>query len=407
LDDVLEARRAAAAQLKRNSLAGGSGRARQLVWFYVGAAGMIVLGALAIFAMREQDGSAPHAPATDQPRIQEQAASPAPLASGTETRPRAPAAAAASSAPKSAGAPGNEGNGDPSLAAAARVEAERRRAEEEGRRRKEEALREARLKSALFAGDAADQMADATAAAAQGTGTGQALASSNTQGQRGGTGLSDANSLFARAVQDADDASYKATKIANRQCKIEPGAILHGHVLPRIVSDLPGTVTIVLDQDAFGDVGRIPLLPWGTTITAQPNPNVRKGQDRAYIQTATAERPDGVKIRLNSPVGDQLGSAGLQGDVNNHTGQILGMSAVLALLGAGASTYGAANTNGANSVAAYREGVQSSLAQGATQLLNPYVNIAPTITIQPGARVRIEVEHELDFSDYCHPTEDG
>jgi type IV secretion system protein VirB10 len=161
----------------------------------------------------------------------------------------------------------------------------------------------------------------------------------------------------------------------------------------------------MLDRDAYGEEGRIPLLPWGTRITGQPNPNVRKGQDRTFIATATAYRPDHVKIRLDSPVADQLGSAGLDGDVNNHFGQILGMSVVLSLLGAGASNAGASTSNGANSVSVYRDNVQSSLAQSSQQILGAYAGIPPTITNAQGSRVRIQVEHELDFSDYCNPAD--
>jgi type IV secretion system protein VirB10 len=45
--------------------------------------------------------------------------------------------------------------------------------------------------------------------------------------------------------------------------------------------------------------------------------------------------------------------------------------------------------------------VQQSMAQSSQQLLGGYVNIPPTLKNDQGTRVRIQVEHELDFSDYC------
>jgi type IV secretion system protein VirB10 len=52
-------------------------------------------------------------------------------------------------------------------------------------------------------------------------------------------------------------------------------------------------------------------------------------------------------------------------------------------------------------MAMYRAGVQQSMAQSSQQLLGGYVNIPPTLKNDQGTRVRIQVEHELDFSDYC------
>jgi type IV secretion system protein VirB10 len=128
---------------------------------------------------------------------------------------------------------------------------------------------------------------------------------------------------------------------------------------------------------------------------------VRKGQERTFIASAVALRPDGVKIHVDSPVADQLGSAGIDAEVDNHVGQILGMSAALSLLGAGSSTYGVSSSDQNNSMAMYRAGVQQSMAQSSQQLLGGYVNIPPTLKNDQGTRVRIQVEHELDFSDYC------
>jgi type IV secretion system protein VirB10 len=389
-------RREAARDMRRTLLAGDPSRGRRQSIFYIGAGVMLVACAAAIVLMKQAPAPAAH---EEKPKIHEDAPTPGKLADTTATQPipvasDRPAPVASSTDP------------DAAAAAAARAEEERRRVAAEVKRRKEEEMRQARIRSAIFAPDAGGQTADAVGEDG-GAGGSLAPASGVQVSTRHGQGLTDANSLFARAVADGEDSPAKATKIANRRCKIEPGYILEGHLIPRIVSDLPGSIAIMLDRDAYGEEGRIPLLPWGTRITGQPNSTVRKGQDRTFIATATAYRPDGVKIRLNSPVADQLGSTGLDGDVNNHFGQILGMSAVLSLLGAGASNVGASTSNGANPASVYRDNVQSSLAQSSQQLLSGYAAIPPTITNAQGSRVRIQVEQELDFSDYCRPADAG
>ncbi|SAL05212.1 conjugation TrbI family protein [Caballeronia calidae] len=395
----LQQRREAAEELRRTSLAADPSRGRRQSVFYIGAGVMLAVCALAIVLMKQAPAPVVH---EEKPKIHEDAPSPGKLADTPAPQP-IPVSSVASGKPMPTL---SSTPGDAAADAAERAERESRRVAAEAKRRKEEEMRQARIRSAIFAPDAGGQVAD-VAGEEGSAGGGLASAGGGSAGgpvsAQHGQGLTDANSLFARAVADSDDAPAKATRITNRQCKIEPGYILEGHLIPRIVSDLPGAIAVMLDRDAFGEEGRIPLLPWGTRITGQPNSTVRKGQDRTFIATATAYRPDGVKIRLNSPVADQLGSAGLDGDVDNHFGQILGMSAVLSLLGAGASNVGASTSNGANSASVYRDNVQQSLAQSSQQLLGGYAAIQPTITNPQGSRVRIQVEHELDFSDYCKP----
>ncbi|PRX95960.1 TrbI/VirB10 family protein [Paraburkholderia sp. BL25I1N1] len=387
--DSLNERRRAADALRQTSLAADPARGRRQTFFTVAGVILFLLCAGGFYAIKH-DAPAPSG-SSDKPKIDEDTTKAAPLDAGRQKLPASMAAVAS--------APAASSGVDPDEA---RWAAERQRqaaAAAEQARRKAEAMREARMKSGLFGsdtgGDGSDDAGAASADAQQGeAGLGR---------RSGGDGPTDPNSAFARGVANADDSTVKAQKIENLQCRMEPGAILEGHLLPRIISDLPGSITIMLDRDAFGEKGRIPLLPWGTRITGKPNSSVRKGQERTFIASAVALRPDGVKIRVDSPVADQLGSAGIDADVDNHVGQILGMSAALAILGAGASNYGVSSSDRNNSSSMYRENVQSSMAQSSQQLLGGYVNIPPTLRNDQGTRVRIQVEHELDFSDYCKP----
>ena len=391
-DDSLNERRRAADVLRQTSLAADPARGRRQTFFTAAGVILFVLFAGGFYAMKH-DAPAPSS-SSDKPKIDEDTTKAAPLDAGRQKLPASMAAAASATAASSGGYPDE-----------ARRAAERQRqaaAAAEQARRKAEALREARMKSGLFGSDTGGDSSDDAGAPADSQ-QGEAG-----QGRRlGGDGPNDPNSVFARSVANADDSIVKAQKIENLQCKMEPGAILEGHLLPRIISDLPGSITIMLDRDAYGEKGRIPLLPWGTRVTGKPNSSVRKGQERTFIASAVALRPDGVKIHVDSPVADQLGSAGIDADVDNHVDQILGMSAALAILGAGASNYGVSSSDRNNSSAIYRENVQSSMAQSSQQLLGSYVNIPPTLKNDQGTRVRIQVEHELDFSKYCKPDDEG
>ena len=385
----------AAAELRRTSLAADPGRARRNTAFTVAGVAALLLCGFGLYSMKHGAASAPSS-FQDKPKIDEDTSKSAPL---DASRQRLPASmAGAASAPAASSAPV-----DPEEARRQAMLRERAAAQAAARRQKEQALLEARRKSAIFGADA-DGAGDA-----QGDAGGQQDADANGHGlnHHSGEGPNDPNSAFARAVANEDDSGQKASRIDNLQCKILPGRILEGQLQPRVISDLPGSITVVLDRDAFGEKGRIALLPWGTRITGKPNSVVRKGQERSFIATAVAYRPDGVTIHIDSPVADQLGTAGLDGDVDNHVGQILGMSAALSLLGAGSSTYGVSSSDQNNSMAMYRAGVQQSMAQSSQQLLGGYVNIPPTIKNDQGTRVRIQVERVLDFSDYCKSDKGG
>ncbi|CAE6842926.1 hypothetical protein R75461_07107 [Paraburkholderia nemoris] len=386
--DSLNERRRAADALRQTSLAADPTRGRRQTFFTVAGVILVLLCAGGFYAMKH-DAPAPSS-SSDKPKIDEDTTKAAPLDAGRQKLPASMAAAAS--------APAASSGVDPDEARRAAERQRQAAAAAEQARRKAEALREARMKSGLFGSDTGGDGSDDAGAPADGQQGEAGL------GRRsGGDGPNDPNSAFARSVSSADDSTSKAQKIDNLQCKMEPGAILEGHLVPRIISDLPGSITIMLDRDAYGEQGRIALLPWGTRITGKPNSSVRKGQERTFIASAVALRPDGVKIHVDSPVADQLGSAGIDADVDNHVGQILGMSATLAILGAGASNYGVSSSDRNNSSAMYRENVQSSMAQSSQQLLGGYVNIPPTLKNDQGTRVRIQVEHELDFSDYCKP----
>jgi type IV secretion system protein VirB10 len=381
-------RQRAAENLRRTSLAADPTRNRRNTIFTAVGVTVLVLSVGAFWAMKHSDATP--ASFSEKPKIDENRGKVAPL---DPTRQPLPASmAAAASAPVASSAPV-----DPDEARRAAQRQRQAEAEAAQKRQKEEAMRQARLHSDVFDADSAGDDSNAPGDGDKGSGDSR---------RHGGDGPNDPNTAFARAVADADDSAQKAQKIDNLQCKILPGRILEGKVQQRIISDLPGSITIMLDRDTFGEQGRIPLMPWGTRITGKPNSVVRKGQERTFIASAVAYRPDGVNIHIDSPVADQLGSAGLDGDVDNHVGQILGMSAALSLLGAGASTYGASSSDGNNSIATYRQGVQSSFAQSSSQLLGGYVNIPPTIKNDQGTRVRIQVERVLDFSDYCKPSDD-
>ncbi|CAM3661294.1 TrbI/VirB10 family protein [Cupriavidus respiraculi] len=189
-----------------------------------------------------------------------------------------------------------------------------------------------------------------------------------------------------------------ASRIGDLDQKVLRGKWIEAVLVPRAVSDLPGTLCATVQRDVYGERGRVVLIPWGSRVCGVYRAELRKGQDRLFVVWQSLRAPDGAQVSLDSAGADQLGSAGMGGQVDTHFAQIFGISALLSIIGAGASTAGVASQDPYNSVSSYRQSVQQAAAQSAQQALQPYLGIAPTVTVPAGDRIRILVNRDLDFS---------
>lgn len=257
---------------------------------------------------------------------------------------------------------------------------------------------EARMKSAIMAPNSQDSAATPPLAEA---GPVQA-ASGALGGVAAERGAQDANSRFARAVSGQGVTVSQAQQIDHLPYKILQGKLIEAVLEPRATSDLPGMVCATVQRDIYGAQERHRLIPWGSRICGLYSAQVRKGQDRLFVIWNTVRRPDGVQVTLDSAGADQLGTAGMGGSVDTHFAQIFGMSALLSIIGAGASIVGVSSGDQYNSAAAYRQSVQQAAAQSAQSALQPFLGIPPTITVPAGTRVRIYANKDLDFSPVYH-----
>lgn len=263
------------------------------------------------------------------------------------------------------------------------------------RQEQERRMLEARMKSAIIPPNTNQQTATAARQTEDSGDQTQANAGLLGSGERG---AQDPNSRFARAVSGTGVAVSQADKIDNLPYKILQGKLIEAVLEPRAISDLPGMVCATIQRDVYGAQDRISLIPWGSRLCGLYSAELRKGQDRLFVVWNTVRRPDGVQVALDSAGADQLGTVGMGGMVDTHFAKIFGMSALLSIIGAGASNAGVNSGDQYNSAAAYRQSVQQAAAQTSQSVLQPYINIPPTITVPAGSRIRIYVNKDLDFS---------
>lgn len=279
---------------------------------------------------------------------------------------------------------------DPMKAQREQMEMQRR---EQARR-----LLEARMKSAIIPPNSGNQPASVQTQAAPDAGGQGRPNAGMLGGGSGDQGPQDANSRFARAVTGNAVPVSMASQIDNLPYKVLQGEFIEAVLEPRAISDLPGQLCALVQRDVYGAQGRLKLIPWGSRVCGTYNAELRKGQDRLFVVWNTLRRPDGVQVAIDSAGSDQLGTAGMGGIVDTHFAEIFGMSALLSIIGAGASNVGVSSGDQYNSASQYRQSVQQAAAQSSQQVLSPYINIQPTVTVPAGSRVRIYVNKDLDFT---------
>ncbi|MCC7006100.1 MAG: TrbI/VirB10 family protein [Ottowia sp.] len=214
----------------------------------------------------------------------------------------------------------------------------------------------------------------------------------------------DVNRFFQQSLEHETVNTSVATQIHDMALVMLQGKRFSAKIQEGLHSDLPGDITAMIDADAYGEQGRIKLLPWGTKLFGRYNATIRKGQNRIYVVWTRAVRPDGIQVMLGAAAGvDQLGRSGVEGEVDNHWGQVIGTSAILSILGIGSATVGVQPTDNNNSASMYRQTVQQGSAQGAANIMGQYASIAPTIVVKPGQRIQVILNRDLDFSSVLHP----
>lgn len=172
------------------------------------------------------------------------------------------------------------------------------------------------------------------------------------------------------------------------------GSVIAGSLITGLNSDLPGLVMAQVTQNVFDSVtGKILLVPQGARLVGKYDSVVAFGQQRALVIWQRLMLPDGSSLRLdNFPATDAGGYAGLADKVDFHGWTLLKGVAISTLLGVGSEI--SINGDG-DLVDAIRQSTQQSVSRAGDQLTARNLDIQPTITIRPGAPVRMLVVRDL------------
>lgn len=199
---------------------------------------------------------------------------------------------------------------------------------------------------------------------------------------------------FASALDRSGDHNSGGLAAPLSPNSLLAGSVIAASLITGLNSDLPGMVTAQVTQNVFDTVtGSILLVPQGARLIGKYDSVVAFGQRRALVIWQRLILPDGSSLRLdNMPATDAAGYAGLTDKVDFHTWALLKGVGVATMLGVGSEL---TISGESDLVQAIRESAQSNTARAGEQITQRNLDIQPTITIRPGAPVRVLVTRDL------------
>lgn len=199
---------------------------------------------------------------------------------------------------------------------------------------------------------------------------------------------------FASIRDTNDDLNSGALVRPASPNSVLAGSVIAASLITGLNSDLPGMVTAQVTQNVFDTVtGSILLVPQGARLIGKYDSVVAFGQRRALVVWQRLILPDGSSIRLdNMPATDAAGYAGIADKVDFHTWTLLQGIAIATVLGVGSEL---TISGESDLVKAIRESAQGNTARAGDRITQRNLDIQPTITVRPGASVRVLVTRDL------------
>jgi type IV secretion system protein TrbI len=137
------------------------------------------------------------------------------------------------------------------------------------------------------------------------------------------------------------------------------------------------------------------LIPAGTQLVGSAAPVTSMNQPKLKVPFDVAIEPNGYTINLDQfEAMNQQGQTGLADSINNHWTRTIGISAVVGLI------EGFSELGGGVSILSPRtevyQGIGSETGREGLRILDRYLNVPPTVKVNPGSRIRIVFPVGLD-----------
>jgi type IV secretion system protein VirB10 len=208
-----------------------------------------------------------------------------------------------------------------------------------------------------------------------------------------GSGHVEGEATLAALLKPRPAATVQARLLPTTRFLLPKGAFIDCTLETAIDSTLPGMTTCITAADTFGADGKVVLLERGSKLVGETRGQVQQGQARVFVVWIEARTPTGVIVPLDSPGTDELGRAGLPGEVDRHFWERFGAAMLISVVN-GVVQAGVQAANHSGGAVIYAPTTSQDVM---TEVLRSTVNIAPTVIKPNGDRIQVLVARDLDF----------
>lgn len=167
--------------------------------------------------------------------------------------------------------------------------------------------------------------------------------------------------------------------------------------LEAVNSDMPGDISARCTSDVYDSLDqRRVLIPRGTRFVGKYSSEIRPGQTRVLHAFSRMVLPDGRSVDLMGARGvDNLGRAGIEGNVDNHFLKMFGHSLAIAWIGTKLSNQGLTSSTSADGQTTTSSVAGQVLGDVTRQMLARNASIPPTITREAGTPFFIIITKDI------------
>ena len=218
--------------------------------------------------------------------------------------------------------------------------------------------------------------------------TASVIYSGGSQASTSGDSADGGASDFLTTSNNAAVETAYADTLSSPSRIVPQGTMIAAVLETAIYSDLPGLIRGRVTYDVWSYDGSEILIPRGSTLIGEYDSDVHLGASRVQVAWNRIITTDNRSIMIGSRGTDGLGRAGLTGDIDHNFALKFEAAFFVSVL-----TRIAGSASPQEDVAA---GVDT-LNDAGTDVLDEYLSIPPTISVQQGTQINVFVARDLIF----------
>jgi type IV secretory pathway VirB10-like protein len=184
--------------------------------------------------------------------------------------------------------------------------------------------------------------------------------------------------------------------------RILEGTIIDAEVRTPVAGETGGKVICQITANVWSFNRDAIVIPKGSTVLGDSTPVAAMGQRLLAMSFHRIIFPDGSTHGLDQASGlDQTGTTGIRANVNTHVWSTFGAAAVVGLISGATEAIGSgAVSGGSDRTVVIAGGGAGATGQRASQVLAPYTNRLPTLSVPAGRRIKIFLTRDLELPTF-------